>query len=181
MIYCPWHVITSFLRSKNAWKGTKKSEGSSLRSVSTAVPPPPPTEFLPAPPSPPPITPSSAQQRDRRGRSPSAGAARLARGIPSPALQPQLHAWDGRGDILQCPRVHTRRRKIPLHSRGRKSRLTPAPWTLHPAPHTKHPHSFSRGFLWGAEGWGDRGNDKEKEAFSFASPCLAPNTIFSPH
>lgn len=55
MIYCPWHVITSFLRSKNAWKGTKKSEGSSLRSVSPAVPPPPRQSFsLPPHPPPPP-------------------------------------------------------------------------------------------------------------------------------
>lgn len=53
MIYCPWHVITSFLRSKNSWKGTKKSEGSSLRSVSPAVPPPQ-DRVSPCPPTPPP-------------------------------------------------------------------------------------------------------------------------------
>lgn len=126
-------------------KGPKRTRAP-LRSVSPAVPPQ--AEFLPAPP-----TRDSAQQRNRGhrgGRAPSAGAARLAQG--SPALHWQLHAWDGCRNILQCPSVQTRRRKIPFHSRGRKSRLTPAPWTLHPAPHMKHLHSFSRGFLGGSRG-----------------------------
>lgn len=36
MIYCPWHVITSFLCQK-CLEMNQRSEGSSLRSVSPAV------------------------------------------------------------------------------------------------------------------------------------------------
>lgn len=169
MIYCPWHVITSFLRSKNAWKGTKKNEGSSLRSVSPAVPPQ--AEFLPTPPP---------------GALHSSGTAGIAGGELLPRALPAWHraaraqrfirsCMPGTGGGTSC--------SVPVFKPGgEKSPSTPvgANLDLH-----RHPgHCIRRliqsifivfpGDFWGGE------EGRVKEAFSFASPCLAPNTIFSP-
>lgn len=130
----------------------KKSEGF-LAPPAPRSPPSPGSEE----PSPLPPTPSRPTGLGSRALQPArAGAesccsktpASAGSGRPDPAGPGPEPPGSPRGRILPRLGLRTRRRKIPLRSRGRESRLTPAPRTSHPAPHMKYPRrSFSRGFF----------------------------------